>query len=240
MKKIYCFLLILGIFINNFPAVASAEVQTKTEEQLVVEALTNVRISDDTELVTRGEFCKIVYEIDNVDAPEATVDVFADVDMQDEYAGYIQNIYERGFVSGYGTSGFLPENKITMSEAYVVLLKMAGYYHYLDGAYPDTALRLASESGLSKGINKLWNDAVTKDTAYKLVYNLLYSKTLTKTSINTAEATGVYMTEVLGIFDGKGIVEAVDGYSLYGESVRDEITVISGDRKSTRLNSSHA
>ena len=100
MKKIYCFLLILGIFINNFPAVASAEVQTKTEEQLVVEALTNVRISDDTELVTRGEFCKIVYEIDNVDAPEATVDVFADVDMQDEYAGYIQNIYERGFVSG--------------------------------------------------------------------------------------------------------------------------------------------
>lgn len=229
MKK-SLLILIICMTLSMANIVPYAADKNISEERTVVEAVTDIKLGNDDEEITRAEFCKIVYNIKENTELESTTVIFSDVGLDFDYAGYIQNMYERGLISGDGSGNFRPDDKIVVSEAYAVLLKLAGYGDIVkNNSFPDGIVNIAYQLELSKNINAGANDAVTCEDVYKMIYNLLFTDVMLRGYDGIEYIKGKeFIEEVLKIYNNKGVVEAADTYSLYDYSYNENIAVISG------------
>lgn len=187
----------------------------------VVSSVTKIEIVDDSQLeeeVSRAEFAKILYNIQYGDTPSAAESIFKDVAKYHYASGYIENLYIRKVVLGSGDMKFRPDDSITVSEAYTMLLRLVGYSAIYSDIYGDNAITCAENVKLNDGITKSGNEFVTYDDAYRMIYNLLDVK-IVKMDLSSAKgATYTYgnkfMEDVLETFKFNGVITSVGEYSL--------------------------
>ncbi|MDD6483452.1 MAG: S-layer homology domain-containing protein [Clostridiales bacterium] len=187
----------------------------------VVGSVTEIEIVDDSQLeeeVSRGEFAKILYNIQYGDTPAVAEGIFKDVTKHHYASGYVANLYIRKVVLGNENMEFRPDDSITVSEAYTMLLRLAGYGAIYSDIYGDKTITYAGKVNLSNGITKSGNEFVTYNDAYRMVYNLLDVKVVKVEWNSGKDATYTYgnkfMEEVLETFKFNGVIKAVGEYSL--------------------------
>jgi hypothetical protein len=89
--------------------------------RLVVEGETDT-IFDPYKEITRGKFTKFIVKALGL-APLDYVK-YTDVNMKEDYAGYIQTASEYGIIDGIGNGLFAPNNNITREEAMTILYRI--------------------------------------------------------------------------------------------------------------------
>ena len=72
----------------------------------------------------RQEFLKIVYDSANVKPSAAYKGSFTDVTQKNSYWPYIEDAYQKGYISGVGNKQFAPEKPITRGEMITVLVRL--------------------------------------------------------------------------------------------------------------------
>lgn len=227
MKKII-YLLIFSLLLGTLNVPLNIFAAETDEARTVVEGVTNVRLGNDAHVLTRGGFAKAVYGLTNEGEPEAAAQVFSDVDINSLYAGYIEQLYRSGIITGGGDGKFRPDDNITVYEAYTMLLNLAGYSRLINGNYPDEVLKAAVKTGLAKGIGTM--GSVNVKTAYRMLFNLLEVDVmeLSLSEKDKLEKGAAFMEAVLRVYKGKGVVEAIGGKSLYGRSYNEDVVFIGG------------
>ena len=58
--------------------------------------------------------------------PAYGASAFVDVSEQDYYYSAIQEMYDKGYVKGYGDGNFKPKNNITIAESLTILFRLSG------------------------------------------------------------------------------------------------------------------
>lgn len=230
MKRCLLFLIAIAILISPPDIFAQDNTAEISVEQRIVEMLTYVQPLGKSE-VTRAAFCRMLCEITDPEEPTASVVVFDDVDISSDGAGYIQKLYESGVISGNGNRLFYPGDRIKLVDCYTILLKMLGYNEFIKDGYPEKIATLAAESGLAKNIGLSADEYIDTETAYRLVYNFLYSDIMeyTLSSSGGYRKGGKYIEEILKIYSDNGLVEAAEGYSLYGKEYKEDTVEIDGE-----------
>lgn len=160
-----------------FPMTAEASSNYSMRKKVVSAAGIMVSASDDSALVSRGQFAKMLvmastYRSTISDYNDITV--FSDVPREHEYASYIRTAAEQGWMTGYLGGLFKPEMPITMQEASRAVLMLLGYKNE-DFAGNQAANRMAKVSylELDEEIGKAATDPLSRFDCVNLFYNLL-------------------------------------------------------------------
>ena len=160
---------------------ASENADFYTNEYTVLRAFNIVdEITSDEDVyfnenITRGEFCKYVTRLFNVDAESYTAKnyCYTDVDRSDKNSGYIYYLKDMGAVNGSSAAAFSPDENITLEQACTIILKLANLNASVIGgdfvsAYYAKALQLNIAESDMKG-----DEALTKNNMIKIFFNLL-------------------------------------------------------------------
>ncbi len=93
--------------------------------------------------VSRAEALKMVYEAAGTNLPEANGIAFSDVPVNEWYAKYVKDAFDKGYINGFEDGTFRPSQTVTKAE----LLKIAFQVFGVDAAaYPVTDLPRDVES----------------------------------------------------------------------------------------------
>ena len=154
--------------------------------------------------ISRGEFCKVLYETIFPGVAFSQRKRFEDVDENTENSDYINTIAEYGYINGYDDNYFRPENVIAPSEAAAIYIRILGYDI---PSNPMTYEQITSQLGLVNGI-KFYNKAMTWADCYIITENALKTDVMVyddnNKSYNKIDET--LLEYQLDIYDCKGIV----------------------------------
>lgn len=147
------------------------------------------------ENITRGEFCKYVTRLFNVDAESYTAKnyCYTDVDRSDKNSGYIYYLKDMGAVNGSSGMTFSPDENITLEQACTIILKLANLNASVIGgdfvsAYYAKALQLNIAESDMKG-----DEALTKNNMIKIFFNLLDTDVPTLSGITEKNGNKSYL-----------------------------------------------
>ncbi len=229
MKKIIVLLLTTAMMMLPSGVFSQETKGTDSEAKQIVEMLTYISRPEKKEL-TRAIFSRMICEITDSEQPITSAVVFDDVETGSEYSGYIQKLYETGVIAGDGSGNFYPEEKIKAVEAYSMLLKVLGYKELIKDARPETIISVAGGAGLTKNIGLSAEEQVDEESAYKMIYNLLFADIMEYVYEDGGkyQKGEEYSEEVLKIYSANGILEAAEGYSLYDEKCGENNVMIGG------------
>lgn len=235
IKKLFSLIMALCILSPNAFAFETVEGDTKTGYETELLEILGVMKNDNlnTEL-TRVDFIQMLSKVlfygndyTNIATKEKP---FLDVDNY-HYAAYnIERLLHIGILSGDGNGYLRIDDIITLDEAYVMMLKAAGYGSIVGnyGEYPGNYRKLAYELELDENIQS--GTAVTKEVAAKLLVNLMNTPVM-KVNISadvSYKKGGLFMEENMGIRLSKGILEAAGDFNITKTAVSEE-SVIIGD-----------
>ena len=209
------------------------------ERELMV-GLGIIENSDSEKNVTRADFfqmiSKMVYfgedrDYTNVPSGEKP---FSDIDSYHYAAANMQRLLTAGIISGDGNGLAEPDRDITAVEAYAVMLNAAGYKKAAAayGSYPDNYIKMAAETGLSKGVPGT-KQTITLNDAAVMLTALLDIKAVKIDSLAESGAEyvkkGSFAAEVMDLTVGTGIIRAADGLTMSSKEYNDKIVVIDDD-----------
>ena len=240
MKRFLVILICLGMLLGSVASAHAEEMQvfemSKKVKTLV--ALGLVAGDADGELhledtFTRAEMSALVYRLQFPDMePTASRQIFQDVGQYFWAAGYIEMLYEAGIVRGDGTENFRPNDPVTLAEADMMFLSLAGYANYItevSGGYPTGCMATAQKAKLNREVDGNAEYKLTRNDAFTLLYNLLYIDVCKSNFDGTKYYfNGNFMNEVLELYSDKGILDGVKGTTLDGNSLRDGYVSIDG------------
>ncbi len=163
----------------------------------------------------------VCYQLQN-ESYETTLP-FRDVDKENPYYSQIGALYSMGYVNGYNDGSFRPEHPIRYEEALFTMLDLAG-----SGEYARTAIReggallpIASQRGLTRGINAALQSEITYAQAAQLIYNTLHADMMEITRLGntvryqiqkdkTVLQARMELLSVDGVVSGVGIMNLKD------------------------------
>lgn len=225
MKKLLAFLLVLCIGISLLPTViasdSSADGESLDMAAMVMLKLGIMQMDHDTvfagdKIVTRADAAIALAAMMNYAAGtrlDATVQIFEDVKVWDSSAGAVECLYNRNVIKGNGRGNFYPENDVTLSDLYRMMLRCAGY-----GEYPTDVYTLAVSAKLTKGISADANGKVTKAMLARALYNLLDAKVMTMNGIYDEELSlqrgETFLQEVMELYKTEGVVTADEAANI--------------------------
>lgn len=169
-------------------------------------------------LMTRAEAASIALKIYGAE-PGTYRNEFSDVTEDTQYAADISAALQSGIVSK--DDKFRPDDYVTAAEFYAMLLRINGYItDYTDVDWPDTVIKLAQQSGLSKGVGAI-SDTVSRGIAAQIIYNMMTSKYM-EFKMQTdgymySESENTFMHEKYKVDMLEGIVTADEATSLESE-----------------------
>ena len=179
---------------------ASENADFYTNEYTVLRAFNIVdEITSDEDVyfnenITRGEFCKYVTRLFNVDAESYTAKnyCYTDVDRSDKNSGYIYYLNDMGAVNGSSAAAFSPDENITLEQACTIILKLANLNASVIGGdfvseYYAKALQLNIAESDMKG-----DEALTKNNMIKIFFNLLDTDVPTLSGITEKKGNKSY------------------------------------------------
>ena len=180
MKRTLAALLSALLLLGLFPAALAAD--TPEDKAMVLSALDIMSGDENGDLnlaapVTRAQFIKMAvaaHPTGRYAAQSAATSPFYDVPSTHWAAGYVSAAVDLGLARGYLDGLFRPDNTITLEEAVSILLKLLGYEDTdLVGAYPGPQLAAYHSLDLDEGVTAQQGQAITRQDAQNLFYNLL-------------------------------------------------------------------
>ena len=81
---------------------------------------------DKEDFLTKEEFVYMLAKIIKMPEKTGNGDVFADVKIKNKFSGYIESLYNKGYIE-FGDGKFRPEKKMTLSQATDMILRVLGY-----------------------------------------------------------------------------------------------------------------
>lgn len=220
MKKILLSIfLAVSIMLTNISVIAEEE--ENAEYQVALDFLSKMNIisifdsNDDFSAqanVTREEFCVYLSRAFKIEAYEGAEQIFTDVPQDSELAKYINVMYDRNIVSGYGGI-FRPRDEVTYNEAVKMLVSTLNYdFAAKVGGYPSGYLSIASSLGITKKVPA--SDRLTKGMAAQLIYNALSAPLMELAYIDgnkpvfKQNSDESILSQLYDIYEGKGMILA--------------------------------
>lgn len=139
----------------------------------------------------------------------------------------INALASTGVVSGYGDHLFMPDQKISSTEATTILLRLFGYSSEYFGANKFNSL--AVELGLLKGFKG--SSVLTLEDMLILLRNALECNLCeTKMGINKSYYIGdeTVLSKYYDSYFEEGVLSGASRISIYGESINDNTAIIDG------------
>lgn len=173
----------------------------------------NFRLGD---TVTRAEFTKVAVATSsfrNSVASGISVSPFPDVNYKNWAAPYIKVALSNNIVSGYPDGTFKPSKTVTYEEGLTILLRLLGYSSEDFGSsWPSGQIGLAENIDLTKNVNRVQGEALTRGDVANLAYNLLNTKAKGASAnyITTFEWSSVEDTEIISVSDEDNTVLTPD------------------------------
>lgn len=225
MKKIISVLCLISMFMQYVVIVQAEGSEITTEQAETVYQLGIMNRTQDNEVdinegVTRADFAEIVYKIlcNGENVPGATKSYYKDVDIYHYAAAYIQMLTERGITYGCDDGNFYPAKNITVGEAVTMILRAIGYDILF--SMGETVKSVASDADIGSGMN--FDEELTRTDAADIIYDALYADTLKRSLQGDGiSRAGMVMYELLGLQYKDGVVDGVDGRSLYGHYIQE-------------------
>ena len=173
------------------------------------------------ESISRGDFASIAARLSGFNYGGTDVlNQFTDVGKNDEKAEDIATVLALNLMTGVTQQYFEPDRNVNFRDVVTALVKLTGH----DKGKPDETveyLKNAALLGITDGIFKRENDSVNLQELCDMVYETCHVKILVPTGVSQAveyaqSKTQTILTQNLGIFEGKGIVDKNDVCSLEG------------------------
>lgn len=130
---------------------------------------------DQTKTITRGEFASILISLHGLgDITHSTAGgaVFQDVPTTHEYAAQIKTAVQSGFMLGYSSDSFSPDENLLSEHAIVALVRCLGYGAVIDGSMQQY-LAKADEISLTKKVDVSIGFPITRYTLVQLLLNAI-------------------------------------------------------------------
>jgi len=147
-------------------------------------------ISDDTKIITRGQFAKAIVVVDNLIDTASAMEgstVFPDVAANSELSGYVNVLMNKQLITGMADGKFHAEAAVAYSEISTVLVKLLGYSESdLTGTWPSNFLSKASNLKLTSNLTFKKNDKVTIRNA-ALIFDRFLNTEIKSQSTNSAD-----------------------------------------------------
>lgn len=234
--RILAILLSILFTVQVFPAGYSYAAQDSSDSSVVrlLDALEIMTLDsqsgmlwDDTP-VKRRELAQILCNLFKTEPKAAETPVFADVD--DTYRAYVETVVRNGYMNGYNSRYFGPDDYITNEQLIKVFVTVMGGKHIAEvsGGFPygyvTTARKLKLIDGISGGLQE---NSRRIDVA-ELIYAALHADIFQLTgvsgedSIYTYEDGETFLTEELDLYRVKGIVNMNRSTSLSDPDGGDE------------------
>lgn len=182
-----------------------------------------------SEQVTRGEMAYYLVGMSNESADYDTADIqiFADVEKDYQYAGYINRAYEKGLISASEGGNFSPESPVTIVEFARGLLKLLGYSALESqlGSDDSAWLSQAGKSGILDNLSI--GDGLTKENAARMMFNALSADMYLLESVQNnapiySNSDGVQLMHYY--FDVYYTVDYING--IYGSELYGKISLM--------------
>lgn len=209
-------------------------VSADTDYQAVTNKLTNFGLyhTDDQmvksdEILSRESLAIILSGFCGIDrdATYPTTGKYSDVDASSASAGIIELMGNSGIIASYSDGLYRPGNPATFGVAVKALINIAGYTPManLKGGWPNGYIDQAAELGITDGVYKQYNDAITKGEFSTMLFNFL-SVDIMRTTVMSSTGVSKYeilegrtiASEKLNLYDAEGILSATDLTSLSG------------------------
>lgn len=235
MKKIISIMLSV-LFIISSTNIVFAENERYSEEK-IQESLDILKIldviSDDytkdtaaNQEVTRAEFSNYAVRLIKLQDYNHSTYFY---DVPDSHWAFesINALASTGVVSGYGDHLFMPDQKISSTEATTILLRLFGYSSEYFGANRFNSL--AVELDLLKGFKG--SSVLTLEDMLILLRNALECNLCeTKMGINKSYYIGdeTVLSKYYDSYFEKGVLSGASRISIYGESINDNTAIIDG------------
>lgn len=221
----------------QFTVINAADVNTDSMNNTVKKLqymgmITSEMVNKQGSTITRGEFAKylLIYLGKDETVPMASNVYFYDVPLSHAYASSINYILDLGYVKKDVSGMYLPDDKMTVKDAAMSLLRVMGYGSFLDSNATSSAVS-QSYSELIAGVDSM-NNNITVGGLIKMFENALdipmyaMSEKLVSGSVSfTNENT--FIEEYFEIFEVRGRVNATRLTSLYEDLVvnDDEVAI---------------
>ncbi len=231
-------LLCVGVYAaedNAADNIAAAESDYRTDAVFQL-GLLEEDVSGDRHLdekTTRMEFAISLYRALNFknmkQQPLAAESIYSDVDSLHYGAGYLKYLTDLGIVKGYSDGTFLPDKEVSLDEAYVMLVRSAGYFRHQD-IEKEIINKTVDRIELTDKIRVENVDALTRKNVSHLLYNLLFAdyaefSGIEKNSI-ISKRTGEFLDVVMGLGYEDGVIYQYNGVSLYDESAKNDALTV--------------
>lgn len=226
VKKLMAFILAFSFVlpigcVNIYAADADYEETNENVEILLAFGLYESKKSgdfDDEQYMSRLEFAGVLAKMFKLE--EYTDEqIFTDVSLGTQNAGYIGAAYKSGIFSGDGSGLFRPYDTVTCFEAVKSILYAAGHGELIDMT-DGNIWKYAQEQKLTKGLACAYGDKMTMGGMAKLlvnafdlkvVYTGTYYKNIGKATVSLGKTTDnetTVLTEIMKMQKVKGIVTA--------------------------------
>lgn len=242
MKKLISLILTVILMTGVIPSnsVFAEEVDSLLHEK---ELLTALGVLNDEALaedlvLTRGEFCELIYRLFKYESFTTQQMPFRDINDTHPHFASISALYAKGAIKGINTYSVAPDRKITLEEAGIVAVSALGFGI---GSDIDVSFFISqiTSSDLYQGISASQNDGLTEDMAIKLIYNILFApiveSQIGKTGIEyTTNKNVTMMNRVHDLYEVKGVMNDNGITNLYGPSTLNENELKINDTEYTK------
>ncbi len=198
--------------------------------------------------VTRAEFTAIVLRLAGI-SDEYFMNIvpgtknFVDVATDSWYYGAVKTACDMGLVSGYEDGTFRPDKTVTLNEALKLVVCAVGYGGIAEeqGSYPIGYITVAKNLKISKGVSADEEDRTLRKTVGKILYNALFTNTLSRSLDSKNGSGGFYDTgetvaeKHFGVERKKGIIEGINQQMIGGVSDRENVVYISNSAYTSQL-----
>ena len=249
IKRTAALLLSVCICILMAAPFASADDVEKSNEAYNVLKEMGLITKEADETFTRAEFAQFMYNIKifseekkedlsweenffgnisedfELAEDEGKVYKFDDVDPYDEYTQAIMRLVDTGIMEGVGSESFAPDRAVKNTEVIKTVLECMGYSALCNirGGYPAGYMSVASELGISDGVDISESSEAAVSDAARVIYNAFDVK-LMKLSFGengkeiSQSSSDTFLTGIMHVDYIKGVMTDNGITSLYGES----------------------
>ena len=241
MRRIISVLLVLAMLFSCGMVAMAEEAATPAVGVEEIDFLAKLGIMDadaDPEAtITRAEMAKIVMMCIGQGEDLAPTDTpFTDVNISNEYSGYIQLANSAGIMVGGGDGKFNPNGNVTYNQMVKLLTHAIGHEAFAQaaGGYPGGYLITASNNEMLVGTTPSGEQAVSHGVAAILIKNALnidvYERIAYGDSYEYVSKAGVTtLTKFFDVYEVQGVITANHFASISGTaSLKDDEILLDG------------